>query len=87
MVIRPTGSAIADATTTLGATFGQWEGVLLLPGVRTVPLSEHAAIEVGRWPGDLAARQVVHEAIAVRGVVVTRRPGAYEGLRVPLLVV
>ncbi|HYN94278.1 MAG TPA: hypothetical protein VES42_10565 [Pilimelia sp.] len=52
-----------------------------------MPLTEHAAIEIGGWPGTLAARHVVHEAAAVRGVVVTRSPGTYDGLRVPLLVV
>jgi hypothetical protein len=52
-----------------------------------LPLTEHAAIEVGRWPGSLSCRHAVHEAYALRCVVVTRDPGAYTGLRVSLLVV
>ncbi|GAB1641394.1 hypothetical protein [Krasilnikovia sp. MM14-A1259] len=52
-----------------------------------MPLTEHTAIEIGTWPGSLAARHVVHEAATVRGVVVTRSPETYEGLKVPLLIV
>jgi hypothetical protein len=50
-------------------------------------LSEHAAIEIGQWPGELSARQAVHEARALRAAVVTTEPGRYRGLPVTLNVI
>ena len=85
-ILMPTAS-IADAEATLKAGRIGWDPILLTPGVQSLPLTEHTAIEVGGWPGSLGARHVVHEAAAVRGVVVTRSPGTYDGLRVSLLVV
>jgi hypothetical protein len=38
-------------------------------------------------PGQLAAKQVVHEAHALEGVAVTREPEQYQLGSVPLLVV
>jgi hypothetical protein len=79
--------AIADAEMELRAGRVGWDAVFYTPGLSSLDLTQSTAVEIGVWPGPLSARHAAHEAGAVRGVVVTRTPGAYQGLSVSLLVV
>ncbi len=77
---------ICEAEAVLRAATG-WDAILITPRVRSIPLDENAAIEIGAWPGSLAVRHAVREARTIEATVVTTSPEAYRGLNVPLLVV
>ena len=79
--------SIAEAEEHLTAGLGGWAIFFLSPNVQTLPLVEHAAVEIGSWPCSMNVRHAVHEARATRAAVVTRRPADYQGLEVSLLVV
>jgi hypothetical protein len=78
-------AAIAEANTYVQASENAWLP-LLLGRITCVPLTEHIAITIGPWPGDLAVRHVVYEARAVLGDVVTLEPDRYRPWTMPLLV-
>jgi hypothetical protein len=78
-------AAIADANTYLQASENAWTA-LLLGRVTCTSLTEHIAIAVGSWPGDLGTRHVVYEARAVLGDIVTQEPDRYRPWTLPLLV-
>lgn len=77
-------ACIAHAQETVQSPTG-WEFLFAAVNVRTVPLGETAAVEIGLWPGLLAVRHAVHEARSLDAEVVTCSPGDYAGLDVPLL--
>lgn len=77
---------IAEAEAVLHAGTG-WDAVLITPRVRSIPLDESAAVEVGSWSGALQVRHAVREARLIDATVVTSSPEAYRNLNVPLLVV
>ena len=80
-------AAVADANTTLQASYNAWSALLWPESVHVAPLDASAAIETGlRRSHDLATSHVVHEARAVRGIVLTGDPNRYAGAPVPLLV-
>lgn len=80
-------AAIAEANASIGGGFDAWQAIMLDHAVVGLPLAEFIAIEIAGWPGELGVRHAVYEAKQTAGAVVTRKPGAYEGLQVPLLVV
>jgi hypothetical protein len=77
-------AAIGEANTYIRASESAWAPVLMSRAEST-PLTEHIAIAIGTWPGDLATRHVVYEAQAVRGGIVTRERGRYAPWTLPLL--
>jgi hypothetical protein len=85
-LLLPT-TAIAEAQSELRHTLDQWHALLFSPGVRSMPLSEHCAVEIGAWPGGLATRHTVHESQSMRAAVVTREPALYRRHIVSLLVI
>jgi hypothetical protein len=78
-------AAIAEANSYLQASEGAWEPILL-GRVDCTSLTEHVAITIGPWSGDIASRHVVYEARAVWGEVLTAEPDKYKPYVVPLLV-
>lgn len=78
-------TAVADAESELRYGWNVWAVVFDAPGIQTMPLGEHTAVEIGVWSGPLSARHAAYAAADGRGVVVTRNPGAYQGLTVQLL--
>jgi hypothetical protein len=79
--------AVAEANTYLRASHNTWTA-LLLAQVTTVELAESGAVDVGMLAaaGGLATGQVIHEARATQGLVVTREAYRYQWWNLPLLI-
>jgi hypothetical protein len=78
-------SAVFEANETVRAPWVHWHAFVEHPSMVLLPLTVATAVEIADWPGELSARHCVWEARATNGAVVTRKPGGYEGLPVPLL--
>lgn len=79
---------VAEAETLLHAGANGWSAAVRLGGgVHEMPLSVSAAVDIGGCPGPLGARHAAWEARHLSGVVVTQRPGWYEGHLVDLRVI
>lgn len=86
VVIGIPAVCIAEAEAVLKAGSG-WDAIFATPRVRSIPLDENAAVEIGSWPGALAVRQAVREARLLNATVVTASAEAYRNLNVPLWLV
>lgn len=80
-------ACMAEAEGQVRAGVSGWEAILLTPGLVPLDLSSGIAVAIGQWPGTLGARHAVYEQTALRAMVVTTTPAAYEGLAVTLLAV
>ncbi len=76
-------AALAEAAHLASTRESAWEALLReVPGVLVTSLSEPTALASAHMPGPLVVRQVVWEAQASGGVIVTRAPWQYPTGRV-----
>ena len=80
-------AAIVEAGGTSGVSPGEWSTLLWPETVKVLPLDESAAVEIGTWPGSIAARRAFWEARALGWTILTRDPRLYQPGTVPLFVV
>src|SRR2546423_11264687 len=76
-------AAVAEANHLIGATHNAWSALLFPADVTVAPLDSAQAVDTGRRAGALAVRQVVHEAQAVVGGLITPAPWQYRHDEVP----
>jgi hypothetical protein len=80
-------AAVADANNTLCGSYDDWSPLLWAKGAAVAPLDGSAAVESGRLCQEsLSVAHVVHEARAMRGIVLTTLPQIYRDTAVPVLV-
>ncbi|GAA1654868.1 hypothetical protein [Actinoplanes couchii] len=86
-------NAMSGAQAVMGAPASHWAPILALPGVHTIPVTDHNALEIGMIAAPrtiyhpvyeslinpLMTAQVLHEAIMMNGSIVTKVPEAYGG--------
>jgi predicted nucleic acid-binding protein len=76
-------AAIAEAGARLRARPSAWEVLQLGPSAFT-SLTAEIAVDVSDWPGDVATRHALWEALAVRGRLVTAEPDRYASWTGPI---
>jgi hypothetical protein len=77
-------AAIEQANRQIQANESAWTP-LLMANVEATALTEHIAIEISTWSGDVATRHVAYESQAVRARVVTREPDRYRTWTLPVV--
>ena len=77
-------AAIEQANREIQANDSAWTP-LLMANVEATALTDHIAIEIGTWSGEVATKHVAYESRAVRARVVTMDPDRYRTWRLPMV--
>ena len=86
-IVALAAGAVAGASEALRTTPSAWTALLWPRNVVDLPLEVHTAVTVGAGYGDVITGQVIHEAKAIMGTVITGEPDRYKPAVVPVLVI